>query len=68
MHASVFSQGLPGRLLGKSGLDRYPESPIQLIQRHYVGALIIRIGFWGPLYYISNKEPPPKKKIVLIII
>ena len=23
-----------------------------------VGALIIRIGFWGPLYYIYDKEPP----------
>ena len=23
-----------------------------------VGALIIRIGFWGPLYYTYNKEPP----------
>ena len=24
----------------------------------YIGALIIRIGFWGPLYYNYNKEPP----------
>ena len=23
-----------------------------------VGALIIRTGFWGLLYYIYNKEPP----------
>ena len=23
-----------------------------------VGALIIRIRFWGPLYYNYNKEPP----------
>ena len=23
-----------------------------------IGALIIRIGLWGPLYYNSNKEPP----------
>ena len=22
-----------------------------------VGALIIRIGFWGPLYYNDNEEP-----------
>ena len=22
-----------------------------------IGALIIRIGFWGPLYYKYNKEP-----------
>ena len=21
------------------------------------GALVIRIGFWGPLYYNYNKEP-----------
>ena len=24
----------------------------------YIEALIIRIGFWGPLYYSYNKEPP----------
>ena len=30
-----------------------------------IGALIIRIGFWGPLYYNYGKEPP---KIVLVII
>ena len=23
-----------------------------------IGALIIRIGFWGPVYYTYNKEPP----------
>ena len=23
-----------------------------------IGALIIRIGFWGPLYYKYNKDPP----------
>ena len=23
-----------------------------------IEALIIRIGFWGPLYYSYNKEPP----------
>ena len=22
------------------------------------GALIIRVGFWGPLYYNCSKEPP----------
>ena len=31
--------------------------------RPNIGALIIRIGFWGPLYYF--KETP---KIVLLII
>ena len=29
-----------------------------------IGALIIRIGFWGILYYTYNKEPP--KPIVII--
>ena len=34
-----------------------------------IGALIIKIGFWGPLYYMYCKErPPPKKKIVQVII
>ena len=23
-----------------------------------IGALIIRIGFWGPIYYSYKKEPP----------
>ena len=27
-------------------------------EEHNIGALIIRIGFWGPLSYNSNKEPP----------
>ena len=26
-------------------------------ERFTIGALIIRIGFWGPLYYNYNKEP-----------
>ena len=30
-----------------------------------IGAVIIRIGFWNPLYYDYNKEPP---KIVWVII
>ena len=25
-----------------------------------MGAFIIRIGFWGPLYYNHSKEPPKK--------
>ena len=33
---------------------------------HNTGALIIRLGFWGPVYYTYNKEPP--NKIVLVII
>ena len=28
------------------------------IFRVIYGALIIRMGFWGPLYYTYNKEPP----------
>ena len=32
---------------------------------HNTRALIIRIGFGGPVYYNDNKEPP---KIVLVII
>ena len=27
-----------------------------------MGALIIRIGFAGILYFTYNKDPPPKKK------
>ena len=30
-----------------------------------IGALIIRIGFWGPLYHKYNKELP---KIISVII
>ena len=26
--------------------------------RFNIGALMIRIGFWGLLYYTYNKEPP----------
>ena len=28
-----------------------------------VGASIIRIGFWGSLYYTRNKEPPKIKHL-----
>ena len=28
------------------------------IERITIGALVRRIGFWGPLYYNYNKEPP----------
>ena len=33
---------------------RAPESHVW---RHTTGALIIRVGFWSPLYYEYNKEP-----------
>ena len=23
-----------------------------------IGAFIIRVAFWGPFYYVCNKEPP----------
>ena len=29
-----------------------------------IGALMIRIGFGGPLYGNYNKDPPPKKKYI----
>ena len=32
--------------------------PPQGRHRGNIGALIIRIEFWGPLYYNYNKEPP----------
>ena len=28
------------------------------IELRTIGALIIRLRFWGPLYYNYNKEPP----------
>ena len=28
------------------------------VKRLKLGALAIRIGFWGPPYYNYNKEPP----------
>ena len=28
-----------------------------IVEYYNVGALIIRIGFWGPLYYNYDKEP-----------
>ena len=33
----------------------------------YRALIIRRIGLWGPLYYIYNKDPP-QKKIVLVVI
>ena len=45
-------------------LDQCPPPPPP--NEINTGALIIRIGFWGPLYDNYNKEPPPK--IVLVFI
>ena len=29
-----------------------------LVLKASIGALLIRIGFWGPLYYNYTREPP----------
>ena len=44
-----------------------PQVETQTRRRGNVGALIIRIGFWGPLYYNDNQESGTPK-IVLVII
>ena len=37
----------------------FPRSHASLgYERATIGALIIRIGFWGSLYCTYNKEPP----------
>ena len=38
---------------GCRGLCAVPEN-----EHGAIGALLIRIGFWGALYYNYNKEPP----------
>ena len=37
-------------------LSPKPETPN--LQTTNIGVLMVRIGFWGPLYYNYNKEPP----------
>ena len=32
-----------------------------------IGAFIIRIGFWGPLFYYNYNEEPPKRSVLVII-
>ena len=44
------------RLQLKTGRYHSSTSGARTVRDH-VGALIIRIGFWGPLYYNYNKEP-----------
>ena len=39
-------------------VTRIDPSNKQLTQPRNLGALIIRIGFWGPEYYTYNTEPP----------
>ena len=44
---------------------------ISIIQDHHciaIGALIIRIGFWSPLYQNYDKEPPAQKKIGIFFV
>ena len=53
----------PEPLLANSFLSYDPESCGS--EANTTGALIIRTGFWGPLYHSYSKEPP---KIVLVII
>ena len=62
----------PRMMLARTSRFRLSEAPwpvldgVLLATRHLIlGALIIRIGFGGPLNYSYNKEPP---KIVLVII
>ena len=52
----AFGLGLRGRVPCK-GILKGPaiRDPLGY---YNIGALIIRIGFWGLLYYNHNKEPP----------
>ena len=47
MHLKSFVKQEPWRVGG-----------LQPLWAHNVGALLVRIGCWGPLYYNYNKEPP----------
>ena len=49
MKSSVVALGWVNRL------SRILNPPIM---SHKIGALVIRIGFWGIVYYSSNQEPP----------
>ena len=35
-----------------------PQAPIRVGERTHIEALMVRIGFWGPLYYIYDTQPP----------
>ena len=54
--ATVERQGSASGGVGKSGLKEVLTSDI--------GAVILRIGFWGPLYCNYNKDP----QTVLVMI
>ena len=60
-----FGVWVEGGAGGLTSLDRqHCGSCVRLVmlssyvQKHDIGALIIRIGFWGILYYNDNKESP----------
>ena len=56
----VYNAG-PGALLTPKppswSFEEAPEGESS-VRRFSAGALVPRIGFWGPLYYTSYKEPP----------
>ena len=55
----VWNDSLGSRLGATGALIRSPQKgSIIGFYNVNIGALIIRIGFWGPLYYNCNKEPP----------
>ena len=52
-----------GRRSCQNNENRVPKrgplkGSIRVFIGYIVGALIIRIEFWGPVYYNFNKEPP----------
>ena len=52
-------RSFPCRLLGSLPSVRFPTGLFLFEFRAVsIGALVIRIGFWGSVYYSYNKEPP----------
>ena len=48
---------------GLKNLNRVPFKGFykgSIVGFYSIGALIIRIGFWGPLYFYTHNEDPPK--------
>ena len=52
-----------GRQLFRSSISE----EIRGVASNNIRTLIFRIGFWGMLYYIYNREPP-KSYLILVII
>ena len=54
--------GFTGRNYTTSSIrSRLPPCDLQKpMNKDNIGALIIRVGFWGPLYYSYNNKEPPK--------